>query len=87
MKAVLGAYEEASGQRLNNYKTSIFFSRNTSQATKDRILEIIGVPDSKRFDTYLGLLALVGKSRTKEFQSLIERVKKRVPDWKTKFLS
>ncbi|XP_059436470.1 uncharacterized protein LOC132169451 [Corylus avellana] len=87
LKGVLEAYEEASGQRLNNDKTSVFFSRNTSQETKDRILEVVGVPDSQRFDTYLGLSALVGKSRTQEFQSLLEKVMKRVADWKTKFLS
>jgi hypothetical protein len=87
MKNVLGTYEGASGQRLNNEKTSVFFSRNTSLEAKERILSILGVPDSQCFDTYLGLPALIGKSRTREFQSLVERVKRRVSDWKTKFLS
>jgi hypothetical protein len=50
-------------------------------------LSILGVPNSQCFDTYLGLPALIGKSRTREFQNLVERVKRRVLDWKTKFLS
>ncbi|XP_059440462.1 uncharacterized protein LOC132172916 [Corylus avellana] len=87
LKTVLGVYEEVSGQRLNNNKASIFFSRNTSQATKDQIMAVVGVPVAQRFDTYLGLPALVGKSRTREFQNLTDRVRKKLSDWKTKFLS
>jgi hypothetical protein len=87
LRRVLGVYEAASGQRLNDDKTSIFFSRNTNQETRTRILEVVGVQDSQRFDTYLGLPALVGKSRMREFQNLRERVEKRLSDWKTKFLT
>jgi hypothetical protein len=35
----------------------------------------------------LGLPALVGKSRIKEFKGIKDRVWKRLRDWKTKFLS
>jgi hypothetical protein len=35
----------------------------------------------------LGLPALVGKSRSREFQGIKDRVWKRLNDWKTKFLS
>ena len=41
----------------------------------------------QRYDTYLGLPALVGRSRNWEFQNIKERVNKRVNDWKAKFLS
>jgi hypothetical protein len=30
---------------------------------------------------------LVGKSRTKEFKAIIDKVEKRIKDWKLKFLS
>ena len=62
LTGVLKVYEEASGQRLNNNKTSIFFGRNTVVEDKRKILEISGLPDSQRYDTYLGLPAVVGKS-------------------------
>jgi hypothetical protein len=45
------------------------------------------VPSTQRYDTYLGLPALVEKSRMKEFKSIKDRVWKRLNDWKTKFLS
>jgi hypothetical protein len=50
-------------------------------------MEVVGVQDSQRFDTYLGLPALVGNSRMREFKNLRDKVDKRLSDWKTKFLS
>jgi ribonuclease HI len=54
---------------------------------KENILEVSGIPSSQRYDKYLGLPALVGKSRTKEFRSIIDRVWKKLQDWKFKLLS
>jgi hypothetical protein len=51
------------------------------------MLSLVGVPVSQRYDTYLGLPALVGKSRIQEFMNLKERVKRKVSDWKMKLLS
>jgi hypothetical protein len=41
----------------------------------------------QRYNRYLGLSAFVGKSRTREFQSVKDKVWKWLTDWKTKFLS
>ncbi|XP_059446599.1 uncharacterized protein LOC132178161 [Corylus avellana] len=84
---LLRMYQEASGQRLNHNKTSNFFSRNTSLEEKGKIVEVSGIPITQRYDTYLGLLALVGKSRTVAFKSIIDRVRKKLQDWKLKFFS
>jgi hypothetical protein len=85
--AILDLYERASGQKLNKDKTTVFFSRNTSSATRAQILNLTGVPTSQRYDKYLGLPALVGKSRVREFQYITDKVRQRVSDWKVKFLS
>jgi hypothetical protein len=87
MCRILEVYEQALGQRLNNDKNAIFFSRNMDENTRTIILQIVGVPTSQRYDKYLGLLALVGRSQVWEFQILTKRVGKRVSDWKRKFLS
>ncbi|XP_059451233.1 uncharacterized protein LOC132182041 [Corylus avellana] len=84
---VLRRYELASGQHLNTNKTSIYFSSNTLTESKVAILEEAGIPATQRYDTYLGLPALVGKSRTAAFRGIIDRVRKRLQDWKLKFLS
>jgi hypothetical protein len=39
---ILGIYEKGSGQKLNLLKTSLFFSRNTSQERKHEILSLSG---------------------------------------------
>jgi hypothetical protein len=84
---ILDIYERASGQRLNKDKTTVFFSRNTTQEAKEWFTQLSEIPESQRFDTYLGLPALVGKSRVSEFHNITDRVRRRVSDWKTKFLS
>ena len=79
-------YEKLSGQRLNHNKTSLFFSKNTSGEEKKAILEKVGLPDTQRYDPYLGLPALVGKSRKMAFKGILDRIWKRLQDWKLKFL-
>ena len=46
-----------------------------------------GIPVTQRYDSYLGLPALVGKSRMAAFRCIKDRVWKRMQDWKVKFLS
>jgi hypothetical protein len=54
---------------------------------KEAILEDAGILETQCFDKYLGLPALVKKSRTSTFWGIIDRVRKRLVDWKLKFLS
>jgi len=74
LSSLLEYYKKASGQQLNKEKTSIFFSRNTSQEARDCIFRLSGVPSTHQFDKYLGLPALVGKSRLWEFTCIKDRV-------------
>jgi hypothetical protein len=74
------------GQQLNKEKITVFFSRNTKHE-RELILSLASIPATQRYDKYLGLPALVGKSRMGEFKSIIDRVCGGVSDWKTKFLS
>jgi hypothetical protein len=87
LSRMLHCYEVASGQNLNTSKTAIFFSRNSSSDNKQQILEASGVSVAHRYDAYLGLPVLVGKSRTKAFKGIINKVWKRLQDWKLKYLS
>ena len=72
---------------MNKDKTSIFFSRNTSPLAKESILQIAKIPATQRYDKYLGLPSLVERSRVREFQNITDRVRKKVMDWKSVFLS
>jgi hypothetical protein len=73
LQHVLDIYEQASGQRLNKEKTSIFFSRNTKDDIKRQILLDVGVHATNCFEKYLGLPTMVGRSRRMVFMSIKER--------------
>jgi hypothetical protein len=87
LTAILKIYEKASGQKMNNNKTSIIFSKNVPYGEKEFILEFAGVLAIHKYEKYLGLLALVSWSRIKAFKSITERVWKCLQDWKLRFLS
>ena len=84
---MLTKHEKESGQKINWEKTSIFFNKNTKRGTQDHLLEVLGVSFSSCYEKYLGLSALVGCSRTRSFQSLLDRIWKRLNGWKERFLS
>jgi hypothetical protein len=56
-------------------------------AENEIILEFASIPATQRYDKYMGLPALVGRFWMKAFQGILERVRKRLHDWKIKFLS
>jgi hypothetical protein len=84
---ILERYEDASGQKLNKDKTSIFFSRNTSQEKREEIARLSGLSATQSYEKYLGLPTMVGRSRYNSFKSIKDRVWNRLNDWKAKFLS
>jgi hypothetical protein len=55
-------------------------SGNTPQEECRAILEVAGIPSSQRYDTYLGLPTLEGKSRKTAFKATTERVWKKLQD-------
>ena len=61
LKLILQKYENASGQKINTEKSSIFFSPNTTQNTKDTIFSILGPMTDSRHSKYLGLPSFIGR--------------------------
>ena len=61
IQRILQVYEASSGQKLNRSKTSLFFSRNTENATKEAIKTMFGAQLIKPHESYLGLPSLVGR--------------------------
>ncbi|KAF5459563.1 hypothetical protein F2P56_019502 [Juglans regia] len=79
--------EEASGQRLNRNKISLYFSNNTEQETKNHMLQVAGLKASSNMEKYSGLPSIIGRSKSVAFQGIIEKVSKKMENWKVKFLS
>ena len=62
---LLYKYEEASGQKANRSKTSLFFSNFVPKEVKHGINVKLGVPEIRNYEKYLGLPSLVGKRKKK----------------------
>lgn len=60
-------YEEASGQKLNKEKTSLFFSKNTKREIKDGIKNLFGAQVIQQHEKYLDLPPMVGREKKKAF--------------------
>ena len=87
LKNILQQYEDSSGQKINTNKSSIFFSPNTSQETKEEILANLGPMQDTRHTKYLGLPFFIRRSKKQVFATLMERIGQKLAGWKGKLLS
>ena len=71
---ILKEYEEASSQKMNRSKTSLFFSKSILEEVKHGIKAALGVPDILHYEKYLGLPSLVEKGKRESFNYIKEKV-------------
>jgi hypothetical protein len=69
---ILQRYERAFGQKLNTYKMSIFFNKNTKREFKEHIGSLLGILAITNYHKYLGLPAMVGRSKSQTFAGIQE---------------
>ena len=55
IQTLLNLYEKASGQKINSAKTTLFFSKNVLDPTKETIKNLLGVAEIKEYEKYLSL--------------------------------
>ena len=84
---ILQLYAKASGQLINLVKSSIFFSSNVDVAQRDWIKNRLDVKEVDKFETYLGLPTLIGRSKYQTFAYLKDKVWKKLQGWKGNLLS
>ncbi|KAH1098568.1 hypothetical protein J1N35_015489 [Gossypium stocksii] len=87
LKGILKKYRMCSGQCVNFDKSTVFFSRNTSEVEKMGVVRILRVRVSNEPERYLGLPNMVGRKKSESFQSLKDRIKKCIDNWSTRHLS
>ncbi|XP_016694234.1 uncharacterized protein [Gossypium hirsutum] len=86
-KAILSEYRRCSGQCVNFEKSTIFFSKNTIEEERRRIVILLRVRSSNESERYLGLPTMVGRQKKVSFQVLKDKIKQRTDNWSTRFLS
>ena len=84
---ILHLYEDASGQKINIDKSSVFFSANTEEEKKNEVMEYLTPMQDSRRGKYLGLPSFIGKWKNEVFAEIKERVGSKLAGWKENFLS
>ena len=87
VKEMLQLYATTSGQCINLEKSSIYFSTNMGVDHKEWITNCLGVKEVDKFETYLGLPTLIGRSKYQTFSFQKDRVWKKLQGWKGTMLS
>ena len=67
---VLQTYAQASGQCVNLEKSSVYFNSNTIDSQRQQMLQILGVKEVERFESYLRLPTLIGRTKYHTFSYL-----------------
>ncbi|CAL1395372.1 unnamed protein product [Linum trigynum] len=84
---VLNEYEELSGQRVNLTKSVVCFSKNIVREDQEFLAAVLGVGAVGVHDKYLGLPALIARSKMTTFRYLEEKLLERLQGWKRRTLS
>ena len=87
IKNILNMYKAAFGQMVNKGKTTLFFSRNTDDATQETIKVSLGLLAIQYYEKYLGLPSFVGRNKKACFTHIKERIWSKMQGWKEKLLS
>ena len=74
IQSILTLYEQASSQKLNKEKTTIFFSKAVDEETKDLISNFLEVLEVKKYEKYLDLSTVVGRNKKMSLNYIKERV-------------
>ncbi|KAK1678101.1 hypothetical protein QYE76_038949 [Lolium multiflorum] len=77
LKSVLKSYCEASGQKVNLQKSSIFFGNKCQDSVKLMVKDKLEVSNEVFQDTYLGMPTEIVRATTASFKFLADRVWKR----------
>ncbi|CAN1810964.1 Uncharacterized mitochondrial protein AtMg00310 [Linum perenne] len=87
IKVILARYSVISGQRVNEDKSALFFSKNTPDEVACSIADILGVPRDVQLGKYLGLPTEWGNSKSETFHFLLDRMVSKAGNWKSLLLS
>lgn len=80
-------YGVASGECINYSKFAVIFSPNINQDRGVFLSSIIGIKNQKNLGFYLGFPSSFSKSKSKDFQGIVDKVWKVVQGWKKSFFS
>lgn len=90
MSMIHSCIEEFSGYSnliISPAKSKLFVSPNVSRALANQLSSISGIPITDNLGTYLGLPIIHGRVLRESYSHMIDKILKRLADWKGKLLS
>ena len=78
---LLNTYCQASGQRINHEKSTIFFSKKCPESIKLEVKGLLQVPNETLSAKYLGMPSDVGSSKNGAFKYLKDYLWSKVQGW------
>lgn len=87
IKEALNLYERSTGQLINPTKCSLLFSAFCQDARQEEIRRALQIVQTTFEEKYLGLPTPEGRMKSEKFQSMKERLAKRMTDWSEKHMS
>lgn len=69
LREFLRRYELISGQQINFDKSGLFFSPNTTETDRSRLMETFGVRQCHNVETYLGLPTHIDRAKKKHLST------------------
>ena len=87
LSSLMETYFQASGQRINLAKSSVFFSKGCPENLREEIKVVLDVQNEKLSEKYLGLPSDVGRAKEGSFKFLKDKIWKQVQGWMEKTLS
>ncbi|KAL8121460.1 hypothetical protein AgCh_018259 [Apium graveolens] len=80
-------FEQASGQKVNVDKSSVFFNRNTGSDLKQELCNKLHFNEANENISYLGIPSLITRSKSAVFGYVKEKLQDRVHGWDKKQIS
>ena len=84
---ILNTYEAASGQKINYEKSEVSFSKGVCVTRREELTRILQMRQVEKHEKYLGIPSISGRSKRAIFDSLLDRIWKKLQGWKEKLLS
>ncbi|KAL8111888.1 hypothetical protein AgCh_019551 [Apium graveolens] len=84
---LLNTYEQASGQKINRDKSTVFFCANVMEYNKERVCNELQIREADNSAKYPGLPNILGRNKSVVFGYLKDGVKTIIQNWSVKNVS
>ncbi|CAL1397558.1 unnamed protein product [Linum trigynum] len=77
----------ASGELISKEKSRVFFSKNTTRATRGEVCSRLGIQETQDLGRYLGMPVIHGRVTKSTYRFILEKIDNKLTAWKARTLS